>query len=45
MHDVMIEAASHPEKYTEELNMNGYMPDGFRQNDGTPWVMEPSPIH
>ena len=43
--DVMTEAASHPEKYADELKTHGYQADGFRLYSDTPWVMEPTPIH
>jgi hemoglobin-like flavoprotein len=38
---VMMEAASNPQQYAEELMANGYQPDGFKANSDKPWVIEP----
>ncbi len=34
---IMIEAATNPQLYKEELLQTGYGADGFRQNDPEPW--------
>jgi len=37
---VMIEAASDPDKCAEALEKSGYGPDGFRSGDPKPWVID-----
>ncbi|MGE0201168.1 MAG: globin domain-containing protein [Candidatus Melainabacteria bacterium] len=39
VNSVMIEAASNPEKFKDEIVAAGYQPDGFRTGDNQPWVM------
>lgn len=34
----MIEAAEHPENFKDELINAGYNPDGFKNNDQSPWL-------
>lgn len=40
---VMIDAAGHPEKYSEELATAGFKPDGFRGDTIKPWDLPPNP--
>ena len=37
--EIMIEAADHPEKYSQELLKAGFLPNGFKTNDPMPWVL------
>ena len=39
VNSVMVEAAENPEKYKDEMESNGYLPDGFRTGDKEPWLM------
>lgn len=39
VNSVMIEAASNPQAYIEEITKAGYQPDGFKANDSQPWLM------
>ncbi|MBK9142241.1 MAG: hypothetical protein IPM23_07090 [Candidatus Melainabacteria bacterium] len=38
--DVMIEAASNPEKYAGSIEGAGYQKDGFRKGDPRPWELD-----
>jgi hemoglobin-like flavoprotein len=40
--DIMIEAANEPEKYADELMKTGFLPNGFKTGDNTPWVLSPA---
>ena len=37
--DIMIEAANNPETYSQELLNAGYLPNGFKTSDPTPWEL------
>lgn len=36
---IMIDAADHPEKFTDEIKQAGYQADGFKTNDAKPWEL------
>lgn len=42
--EIMIEAASHPEQYKDELVQAGYLPNGFKSDTDTPWVLQSEPL-
>lgn len=37
--DIMIDAAEHPDNFKAELEQAGYLADGFKTGDPTPWVL------
>ncbi len=39
VNSVMVEAASNPTAYSEELAQAGYQADGFKANNPEPWLM------
>ena len=40
VNEIMIDAASNPEKYEDELKQHGFRADGFRDSGPDPWLME-----